>query len=307
MAERDPYTVLGVEKTATADAIRKAYRRLAKKHHPDLNPGDAEAERQFKEAANANAILSDPAQRARFDRGEIDASGHERAPMAAEAPFGRGAGFAAQEGFASEADLQDFLKEMFGKGAGGGGPRRPRPARGADQVMTITVPFGVACLGGVRRVRLPTGASLDVTMPPGLQEGELIRLTGKGEAGYDGGPPGDLFIEAHIAAHPYFERKGDDILLDLPITFAEAVLGGTVRAPTLHGPVDVKAPAGAKAGQRLRLAGKGASRRGGGSGDQIVRLVIVAPEAPDDELKACLAAWAKRRPENPRAKLEDTT
>jgi len=310
MADRDPYEVLGVEKTASQEAIRRAYRALAKKHHPDLNPGDAEAERLFKEAANANAILSDPEQRARYDRGEIDAAGHER-PEPAYASRGGGfarhggdEGFMAQEGFASEEELQAFLNEMFGRAQGESGRRRRWAARGADLALTVTVPFVEACLGGKRRIAAPNRPPLDVSLPPGIADGGTVRLAGQGEPGYDGGPPGDLFIQVHVAPHRFYERKDADIHLDLPVTVAEAVLGATVRAPTIHGPVDVKVPAGAKAGTRLRLRGKGVPDGKGGFGDQYVRIAIAAPEKPDQALKDALAAWAKRSLENPRKDME---
>lgn len=299
MADSDPYEALGVDRTASQDAIRRAYRSLAKKLHPDVNPGDAAAERRFKAVSNAYGILGDAEKRARFDRGEIDASGQERP----EPARGAGGDYMAQEGFASEEDLRDFLNEMFGAG----GARRPRPARGRDVVLTLSVPFLDACRGGVRRVQPPGGAALDVTLPPGLHDGELIRLGGKGGPGFDGGPPGDAFVEVHVGPHAFFRRDGADIHLDLPITFAEAVLGATVRTPTVHGLVDLKTPQNAKAGARLRLRGKGVADRSGGFGDQYVRLVIVAPEAPDAELKTALAAWAERRGENPRSEMERAT
>ncbi|MEQ9122033.1 MAG: J domain-containing protein [Alphaproteobacteria bacterium] len=318
MADRDPYEVLGVEKTASQEAIRRAYRALAKKHHPDLNPGDAEAERLFKEAANANAILSDPEQRARYDRGEIDAAGHERPePAHAGRSGGFGGGFArhggdegfmAQEGFASEEELQAFLNEMFAARSGGARPgaggRRRWAARGADLALTVTVPFIEACLGGKRRIAVPNRTPLDVSLPPGIADGGTVRLAGQGEPGYDGGPPGDLFVQVHVAPHRFFERRDADIHLELPVTVAEAVLGAAVRAPTIHGPVDVKVPAGAKAGTRLRLRGKGVPDGKGGFGDQYVRIAIAAPEKPDQALKDALAAWAKRSPENPRKDME---
>ena len=184
MPDRDPYEVLGVEKAASQNAIRSAYRKLAKKHHPDLNPNDAEAEQRFKEAANANAILGDPDRRAKYDRGEIDASGHDRPEAAHVGPRprpgprpgpgpGPGDGFMAQEGFASEEELQTFLNEMFGAGGQAGGARaRRRASRGQDIVLTIAVPFLEACLGGKRRIVVPNRPPMDVTLPPALQDGD---------------------------------------------------------------------------------------------------------------------------------------
>lgn len=310
MADRDPYEVLGVEKSASKEAIRRAYRKLAKKHHPDLNPDDATAERLFKEAANANAILSDEDQRARYDRGEIDTSGHDRPqPTYKRQPQYAGEEYMAQEGFANEEEMQAFLNEMFGAAAGKAGASRgrPRPARGADIVLTISVPFLQACRGGKRRIAIPNRTAIDVNLPAGLKDGELVRLRGQGEPGYDGGPPGDAFIEAHVEPHAFYTRKGADIHMDLPITFAEAVLGATIRTPTIHGGVDLKTAANVKAGTRMRLRGKGVADRKGGYGDQYVRLIIAAPEKPDAALKDCLAAWAERQSENPRAAMEDNT
>lgn len=300
MAARDPYEVLGVERAATQEAIRRAYHKLAKQHHPDLNPDDADAERRFKEATAAHEILGDEARRARFDRGEIDASGQEAPPRPSSRGF-TGGDFAAQEGFVDEADLKDFLNGMFGAQAAG---RRPQAARGANVVLTVAVPFVEACLGGKRRLSIPNRPAIEVNLPAGVRDGEMIRIPGKGEPGYDGGPPGDAFVEVNVRPHRFFTRRDGDIHVDLPITFAEAVLGGSVRAPTIHGPVEMKISAGAKAGARMRLRAKGVPDGRGGFGDQYVRLVIAAPEAPDEDLKTCLAEWAKRRAENPRADME---
>lgn len=302
MSNRDPYGILGVEKTASQDAIQRAYRSLAKKHHPDLNPDNAEAERKFKDAANAYAILGDAETRRRFDRGEIDAAGQERPEPAFTHGFNRtDDGFMAQEGFTSEEDLRDFLNEMFGAG---GARQKPRPTKGRDVIMTIDVPFLEACRGGKRRLAVPGRRTLDIVLPAGLRDGELVRLRGMGDPGFEGGPPGDAFVEVHVEPHGFFRREGADIHLDLPVTFSEAVLGASVRTPTVHGLVDLKVPANAKAGQRLRLRGKGVDDRNGGMGDQFVRLTIVPPAHADAELKEALAAWAKRRKENPRAAME---
>ncbi len=301
MSDSDPYAVLGVERTANQDAIRRAYRAIAKKHHPDLNPDDPEAERLFKQAAAAYDIVGDAEKRARYDRGEIDASGQERPEPPPSSGFGR-SDFMAQEGFADPADLEAFLNEMFG---GAGARTRRRPMRGADVFLVVSIPFRLACTGGTRKVSMPNRPAFDLRIPPAVDDGDLIRAPGLGEPGYDGAPPGDALVEIHVEPHPYFTRKDADILLDLPITIAEAVVGGVARAPTVHGPVDLKIPANAEAGRRLRLKGKGLADGRGGFGDQYVRLVIVPPDRPDPELADCLTKWAARAKQNPRAKLED--
>lgn len=247
MSDRDPYEILGVERSATQEAIQRAYRKLAKQHHPDLNPGDAEAERLFKEVANAHDVLGDPEKRASFNRSKISADGQEK-PSYAKQPTYDGAGFASQEGFASEAELQAFLNEMFGAGRA---DMHRRPMRGADVRLTISVPFIEACKGGIRRVRVPNRPAIDVTIPAGMNDGGILRVQGRGMPGYEGAPAGDAFIEVHITPHRHFKRKDTDILLDLPISFSEAVLGATIWSPTIHGPVNLKVPAYVKSGARL--------------------------------------------------------
>lgn len=304
MSDRDPYAVLGVERSASQDAIQKAYRKLAKKYHPDLNPEDDDAERRFKEAASAHAILGDAKKRAQFDRGEIDASGADKPPQATR-PRYDGADFKAQEGFANEAEMQAFLNEMFR--AGRGGRAQSRPTRGADIYLTIGIPFLQACKGGKRRIQIPNRPPFDIQIPAGLEDGEIVPAPGRGEPGYDGAPSGDAFVEVHIEPHRHFQRKDTDILLDLPISFAEAVLGARVRAPTVHGQVDLKVPANATAGSRLRLRGKGVADGRGGFGDQYVRLIVTTPKTPDADLTACLASWAERCKENPRVEMEKSS
>ncbi|HKW52458.1 MAG TPA: DnaJ C-terminal domain-containing protein [Stellaceae bacterium] len=302
MAARNPYEVLGVKKDASEDEIRSAYRKLAKRYHPDLNPGNKEAEARFKEISGANDILSDTDKRARFDRGEIDASGAERP----EAAYSRYRGFAegapgekyeyrSSEGMAPE-DLDDLFA-MFGRGARGGGTIR---LRGADQHFTLTVDFLTAVNGAKQRLNLAPDRSLDVTIPRGVRDGQILRLQGQGGPGINGGPDGDALIEIHVAPHAFFRREGDDIHLDLPVTLGEAVLGGKVTVPTPDGPVSMAVPANSNMGRMLRLKGKGVARPDGSRGDEYVTLKVVLPEGGDNELTDFLKQWAPRHPYDPR-------
>ena len=305
MAARDPYEVLGVKKEASEDEIRSAYRKLAKKYHPDLNPGNKQAEARFKEIAVAYDLLSDKEKRARFDRGEIDASGAERPEHAysryrgfAEGEPGERYEYHAAEGMAPE-DLDDLFA-MFGRGARGGGGGAAFRMRGADLTFALTVDFLTAINGARQRLSLAPDRSLEVTIPDGVRDGQILRLQGQGGPGRNGGPAGDVLIDIHVAPHPFFRREGDDIHLDLPVTLGEAVLGGKVPVPTATGAVTMTIPANANTGQTLRLRGKGAPRPGGGSGDQYVHLKVVLPEGGDAELARFLREWAEKHPYDPR-------
>ena len=281
---KDPYEILGVERSAAPDKIRKAYHRLAKKLHPDLNPGDKTAETRFKEVASAYGLLSDAEKRRRFDSGEIDASG-------AEAPRERyyrdyaaeGQAYASPSGYADFADSDDVLAELF--------RQQMRRARGSDLHYALAVDFLDAVNGATKRITLPEGGSLDVTITPGLQHGQVLRLRGKGARSPGEGEAGDALVEISIRPHPFFTRHGDNIHLDLPVTFTEAVLGAEIRTPTPTGPVMLRAPRGSNTGTVLRLKGKGVSRNGG-RGDLLVKLKIMAPTEPDPALEAFLAGWA---------------
>lgn len=311
MAVRNPYDVLGVKPEASEEQIRAAYRKLAKKHHPDLNPGNKEAEARFKEIAVAYDLLSDKEKRARFDRGEIDAGGAERPEHAysryrgfAEGAPGERYEFHSAEGMAPE-DLDDLFA-YFGRGArggGGGGPRGTVRLRGADLRYSLTVDFVTSITGARQRLSLSPERSLDVAIPAGVRDGQILRLKGQGEAGLNGGAPGDALIEIRVAPHRFFRRDGDDIHLDLPVTLAEAVLGGKVTVPTPTGAVAMTIPAQSNSGRVLRLRGKGAPRPEGGAGDEYVTLRIVLPEAADAELAAFLRDWAPKHPYDPRREM----
>ena len=269
-----PYEVLGVKPDASADEIRKVYRQLAKEFHPDLNPGKPAAEERFKAVSAAYDLLSDPEKRARYDRGEIDESGAERPPRSYYRGYAEGAeGRKYQpEG---EMDLGD-LEDLFAAFGSAGRGRRGRggegfKARGGDRLFTLTVDFVEAATGGKQRVSLAPEQWLDVTIPPGINDGQVLRLRGKGGPGFGGGPAGDALIEVHVAPHPLFRRDGDDIQIDLPVSLAEVVLGARVTVPTVTGPVAMTIPKGSDTGAKLRLRGKGIQRPKG-PGDQYVTL-----------------------------------
>jgi DnaJ-class molecular chaperone len=300
MATETPYEVLGVKADSSADDIRKAYRKLAKQLHPDLNPGKPEAEARFKSVTAAYDLLSDPDKRARYDRGEIDESGAERPRYSyrphAEGAQGRKYG---PEGEMDAADLDDLFA-MFGGGAGRRGRRQGFAMPGGDRLYTLTIDFAEAAAGAKKRLSLGEDSWLDVTIPPGIEDGQVLRLRGKGDAGIGGGPSGDAMIEVHIAPHPHLRREGDNIYLELPVSLNEAVLGGRVTVPTVTGPVTMTIPKGSDTGTQLRLRGKGIHRRGASPGDQIVTLKVVIGTSGDPALAEFLETWAARDRTDPR-------
>jgi DnaJ-class molecular chaperone len=282
----DPYTVLGVKKDASQDEIQKAYRRLAKKLHPDLNPGNKQAEERFKEVSAAYDLLGDPDRRARFDRGDIDASGMERPRQRYYRDFAEGGTYASDAGFADFAGVDDILSQMFGREG-----RANIRMRGSDTHYRLELDFLDAINGGKRQITLPDGSALDVNIPPGTRDGQILRLRGKGRPGMGGGPPGDALVEIEVRPHRIFTRKGDDIHVDLPISLGEAVLGGKVKVPTPSGPVTMMVPKWANTGAVLRLRGKGVPRIDGSRGDEFVTLKVMLPEKPDPELEKFVAQW----------------
>jgi molecular chaperone DnaJ len=352
MASRDFYQALGVERSASADEIRKAYRRLARDYHPDRNPGDAKAEERFKEVTKAYEVLSDPEKRKVYDDLGMDAEAidfdpekartyRQWAERGARGPAGGGGGPAGggggKGGFGGGPDLGDLFGDLFGgggfRGGGFGGGRGPRP--GADVRTHMKVGFRDAVLGGERRISLerpgerqacsrcggsgrvqaqqgniqlavPCPAcggdgttsgpaertTLDVKIPPGVEDGQTIRLKGQGAPGAAGGPPGDLLIEVSVAEHPLLRREGKDLHLDVPVSLGEAMFGAAIEIPTLDGKVNVNVPRGVKAGQKLRLRGKGVpSAKGGAPGDLYAHLVVALPsggDRDDPELRAAV-------------------
>jgi len=299
---KDPYEILGIERTASPKDIQKAYRRLAKKLHPDLNPGNKGSEERFKEVAGAYDLLSDPDKRQRFDSGEIDASGAERPrqqyykDFAAEAAAGHP--YENRSGFADFAQADDIFAELLRRQA-----RESRRARGADLHYRLSIEFLDAVNGTTKRLTLPEGGSLDVTIPHGIQEGQVLRLRGKGAPSIGEGEAGDALVEISVNPHRFFARHGDDIHIDLPVTIAEAVLGARIEAPTPTGSVILTVPKGSNTGTVLRLKGKGVPRRGG-HGDELVKLKVMLPSEPNPELETFLTNWATGTSYDPRRDMQ---
>ena len=319
---RDPYEVLGVPRGASAAAIKSAYRKLAKKHHPDANKNDPKSAARFSELNAANEIIGDEDKRKQFDRGEIDAEGKPRFqgfpggdPRGRRGPGGFEthtfrAGGAGPGGFGG-GGFEDILNSMFGGAAARGG----RPGGGTtfefdtggialdlDLSVAMSVSLEESVNGAEKRVRLPTGKELNVKIPPGVVAGQQIRLKGQGETA-PGHPPGDLLITVSIAPHPYFKVDGSDLRIDLPITLYEAVLGGKVRVPTLGGAVDLSIPKNTSSGRVFRLKGKGLPKPGGAPGDLFVTTRIMLPDGNDTQLETLMQKWRDGHPYNPRADL----
>lgn len=319
---RDPYEVLGVPRSANAAAIKSAYRKLAKKHHPDSNKDDPKAAERFSEINSANEIIGDEDKRKQFDRGEIDADGKPRfqgfpgggGPRGRAGPGGfesytfRSGGAGPGQGGGA---FEDILNSMFG-----GGTRGARPGAGGagqfefdtggigldlDVNVAMSVSLEESVKGGEKRVRLPTGKELNVKIPAGVTEGQQIRLRGQGESA-QGHPPGDLLITISIAPHPFFKIEGADLRIDLPVTLYEAVLGGKVRVPTLGNAVELSVPKNTSSGRTFRLKGKGLPKAGG-TGDLFVTIRIMLPDGNDAELEALMEKWRDQHPYNPRSGL----
>jgi DnaJ-class molecular chaperone len=306
---RDPYEILGLDRSADEAAIKAAYRKLAKRHHPDLHPGDKKAADRFSELNNANDLLSDPERRARFDRGEIDAEGHEVPPRG---PFYRdfrggapgpdrysssqgGSAGSESAGF-TEDDIAAFFARHFNARGEGANMRVP----GADLRYALTLGFLEAANGTSRRVQMPDGRALDVKIPAGIDDGHVIRLKGQGRPGLGGGPPGDALIEVAVAPHPFLRRSGDDVIVDLPVTLKEAVLGASISVPTIKGHVKLTIPPGSGDGTRLRLRGRGIR-----DGHQYVELKVAIPPGEDPALAKFLRDWTPSHPFNPRTGMEE--
>jgi DnaJ-class molecular chaperone len=322
---RDPYEVLGVQRGASAAAIKSAYRKLAKKHHPDSNKDDPKAADRFSELNSANEILGDEDKRKAFDRGEIDADGKPRfqgfpggggrAQQGFEHAFRGGPG--AQQGFGggAGAGFEDILNSMFGGAAGMRGGRGGPGAQtfeydtggfGAAPDLDLNVAMSVsledAVKGAEKRVRLPSGKELNVKVPAGVTSGQQIRLRGQGESA-PGHRPGDLMITVTIAVHPTFKVDGNDLRVDLPITLYEAVLGAKVRVPTLTGAVELSIPKNTSSGRVFRLKGKGLPQAGGAAGDLYFTTRIMLPDGNDAELEALMEKWRDGHPYHPRSDL----
>jgi len=299
----DPYKALGVAKSATDAEIKKAYRKIARDSHPDLNPGDSAAEAKFKAASNAYDFLKDAEQRGRFDRGEIDASGAEKQPERkfyrdyAEQP---GHSYQSSHGYEDFGDMSDMFADILRQRQAQGAQGARFDARGADARFMLEVSFMEAVKGGKKRITLPSGDNLEVKIPEGTADGQTIRLRGKGGEGYGKGARGDAYVTISVAPHKVFTREGDDILVTLPITVDEAILGGKVATPTIAGSVNLSIPKGASSGQTLRLKGRGVKRAGKAAGDQKVELRIVMPPDIDADLSEFMQGWRKDHAYDPR-------
>lgn len=293
---RDPYELLGVARTASQDEIKKAYRKLVKQLHPDLHPGDKQAEQRFRDVTAAYDLLGDADKRARFDRGEIDAEGKERIDPFARAHAGartraRGARSGAHAGFSAA----DILDEVFGRGG-----FRPK---GADVSYTLNVGFREAAGGTKKRLRLSDGRTIEVKVPAGTQDGAVLRLKGQGLQGLGGGAAGDALVEIRLEADALFTRHGNDVHLEAPVTVREAVLGASIEVPTIDGKVSLKVPKGSNSGTQLRLKGKGLRDSATGAhGDQYVRLVVALPDPADPDFTKFVEGWEPANEANPRKK-----
>jgi DnaJ-class molecular chaperone len=330
---RDPYDVLGVQKSASADDVKRAYRKLAKKLHPDANKNDPKAAQRFSELNSAYEILGEDDKRKAFDRGEIDAEGKPRfrgfEGFSAGHPGGGGAGRegvfetfsfgpegvrrsagGGRGGFGGGGGFEDIIKDMFGGAArgsrGGFGTTfepddfgGPAPSRDIQASLTITLPE--AASGTTKRVHLPSGKDVEVKIPAGLADGQQIRLRGQGLPGPGGA--GDVLISVAIAPHPVFNRDGNDLRIELPVTLYEAVLGAKVRVPTLTGAVDLAIPAGSSSGRTFRLKGKGLMAKAG-QGDLYATIRIVLPDGGDPELEELMRRWQAQKPYNPRRDVD---
>jgi DnaJ-class molecular chaperone len=299
----DPYQTLGVAKPATEDEIRKAYKKLAKKHHPDLNPGDKEAENRFKDISAAYSLLNDPEKKRAYDAGEIDESGAPKAERQFYRDFAdAGAGF--RYGRAEDLGGFEDLGDIFGdilrgrrgqRGAEGGAQFR---MRGPDAIYALPIDFLEAVNGAKKRVDMPDGKTFDISIPAGVEDGQTLRLKGQGGAGIGGGPAGDALITVSVRPHAVFRRDGADIKSAAPITLSEALSGGPVQVDTITGPVSLKIPKHSNSGRVLRLRGKGVQGRV--KGDHLVELQVMMPPHPDAALEEFVANWEKEHPYNPR-------
>ena len=292
----DPYKMLGLMRAATEADIRRAFHKLAKELHPDVRPGDKASAERFKKISAAYDLLGDPEKRARFDRGEIDAGGEPQRNYERQ-----GAGARGRAGGSVDPGFSDIFSDLFG---GRGGPRGAGGAgfslKGQDARYTLDVDFLEAVLGAKKRVTMPDGGALDLNVPEGVADNQVLRLKGKGGPGIRGGEAGDALVEVRVRAHEKFRRQGDDILLDVPVTLDEAVLGARIEVPTTSSRVALTVPKGTSSGRAFRLKGKGVRNAATGAiGDQIVTVRIELPPVIDDSLAYFLAEWRQKNGYNP--------
>ena len=308
----DPYQILGVARGASDADIKKAYRKLAKELHPDRNKDNPKASERFSRVTNAYDLLSDKNKRARFDRGEIDGDGNPAGFGFRQGPTPNNGGFSPGPGAGAfdagdGGDFSDIFEGLFGGRrsgsgfAGGFGRRGPQP-KGANRPYRLTVPFADAASLNPQRITLADGKTIDLKLPPGVESGTQMRLAGKGDPGPGG--PGDAIVTIDVQPHRFFTREGDDVRLDLPVSLAEAVLGASVRVPTVSGAVMLTIPAGSSSGKVLRLKGRGFHAKNGMRGDQLVTLMVDLPVA-DDALVEFVQNWSGRDKGNPRGKFDN--
>jgi DnaJ-class molecular chaperone len=302
---KDPYETLEIARSATDKEIKDAFKKLARKFHPDLHPGDKTAEEKFKAISAANDLLKDKETRRRFDAGEIDASGAERPQERFYRDFADGPAYtshATQDGFASNEELEEFLARAFA-----GGTQRSQGiyrARGRDESYVLRVGFLEVANGAVRTITLPDGKTLQVTIPEGADDRQMLRLKGQGMPGFGGGPAGDAYVELHVEPHSFFHRKDDNIHVEVPITLKEAVLGARIDVPTISGSVTMTIPKGSNTGKTLRLRDKGIrNRKVGQRGHQFITLKVVLPAGEEPELAAFLETWVPNTPDEPRKEM----
>ncbi len=277
---KDPYAVLGLRRGASPEEIKASYRRLARELHPDRHPGDTRAEEKFKQLGAAYELLSDAAMRARYDRGEIDATGAARTRRGpTSSSFGAGRRHPFERFFRDRANANAGIK-----------------INGANVDYVLTIKFLEAARGAVKHVSMTTGKRLKVTIPPGTRDGQVLRLRGQGMPGLGGGAAGDALVEIAVEPHPLFKTQGDDIRAELPVTLGEAVLGGRVEVETVDGPVVVTIPEGSNTGTMLRLKGKGLSKGGDKRGDHYAVLKVMLPPQADPELVEFVRVWNTRHP-----------
>lgn len=295
---KDYYEVLGVPRDASQDDIRRAYRKLAREYHPDLN-SESDAEERFKELGEANEVLSDPEKRERYDRLGSQWRAQERTTGGADfEDFFDRQGFGDDVRFEfGDGGFSEFFDRLFGDGAG---VRTSGPLRGLDREAVLELSLEDAVAGGRRRLSLEGGRSIEANFPAGVRDGQLIRLAGRGAPGRDGGPPGDLYLRVRLKPHPTFRRRGDDLDVDLAVAPWEAALGATVPVPTLTGTAQVRVPAGSSSGRRLRLRGRGLPKQGGGHGDLHAIVKITVPKHLSDEERDLFEKLAETSEFDPR-------
>jgi DnaJ-class molecular chaperone len=302
---KDPYETLGVNRSATVAEIKDAFKKLARKFHPDLHPGDKDAETRFKEISAANDLLKDAEKRRRFDAGEIDASGAERPQERFYRDFADGptyASHAAQDGFANNEELEEFLSRAFASGARR--PQGPLRARGQDVSYVLPVRFLDVAKGATRTITLSEGKTLEVTIPEGAEDRQMLRLKGQGMPGLGGGPAGDAYVELHVEPHLFFHRNEDNISVEIPVTLKEAVLGARIEVPTIAGPVTVTVPKGSNTGTTFRLRERGIrNRKSGQRGHQMINLKVILPTVEEPELIAFLKDWQPKTVQDPRKEM----